>query len=158
MDNRLRKEIGFIKNHSSKKDLRPNLNTSSSESFSSFEYEPKSKEEDFSPYRHPVQKREGRREGRRGVRVEYRFGNFFIFSFVVIKLFQLDLSRKLHPAEVLQVIFCNPDNTYLRSTANNMSRNSVVTMTCDHEYWVLNKMSMFLNRFSWINIHNQEMS
>jgi hypothetical protein len=56
LDSKFKKEIGFIKNPSSTKNLHNKAMASSSDSFSSFEYEGQHKKEEFSPYRHPPSK------------------------------------------------------------------------------------------------------
>jgi hypothetical protein len=57
MLDRFKKDVGFIKNSSSKKNI-DRLEASphnSSDSFSSFDYNPnKERNEDFSPYKHPI--------------------------------------------------------------------------------------------------------
>lgn len=54
MTEKFKKEVGFIRQSSSKKDLKMQP-SESSESFSSFEYgEHRERQEEFSPYRHPT--------------------------------------------------------------------------------------------------------
>lgn len=57
MLDKFKKEVGFIKQSSSKKDMRrlQPSHSDSSDSFSSFEYDAhRERQEEFSPYRHPV--------------------------------------------------------------------------------------------------------